>query len=274
LERLTLSVLNRRLLTAEHAKIFAEEFKKEAMRLAAITPEVDPGLSERLQELEIALDNLAQNMLAGVISSTLSLLLTKLEAEREEIRVRMAASARRTPIAPVLADSDLLQRFEEKIGHLVDALGDEAIRQEATTFASGALQRIALKIEALLPGRYSHVPDQHGRFSAPRINLLPAGFAGYRFLDGLIGKFDTCSAFRTDDRCRHIKRRFAGKKNFRRGYQATCRFATYRQSSVPRAGENDDGRQSPVSNYVGGAVRTDGRNFGRSSLFTDRSHRV
>ncbi len=137
-------MLNRRLLTAEHAKIFAEEFTKEAMRLAAITPEVDPGLSERLQELEIALDNLAQNMLAGVISLTLSLLLTKLEAEREEIRVRMAASARPTPITPILADFELLQRFEDKIGHLVEALGDEAIRQEATTIIQSLIESVTV----------------------------------------------------------------------------------------------------------------------------------
>ncbi|TPG16460.1 hypothetical protein EAH87_14640 [Sphingomonas koreensis] len=58
------------MLTPELAEVFVNEFTREVARLANTRDERDQTIRARLAELEVELENLSRNLLAGVVSSS------------------------------------------------------------------------------------------------------------------------------------------------------------------------------------------------------------
>ncbi len=75
---------------------------------------------------------MTKNLLAGVLSPTLSRLLAERETEQAQLLSRLAAGAPTPVSADILPHPALLRRFEEKVADLRAALTDEAIRTEAS----------------------------------------------------------------------------------------------------------------------------------------------
>ena len=93
LEGAVLSALERDLLTEENARIFVDEFRREAKRLAATRDDRREQAARRLAEVEQEIANLTANMLAGVIGPTLQNALAAREEERTELVAAMGATA-------------------------------------------------------------------------------------------------------------------------------------------------------------------------------------
>lgn len=132
IENATLSVLQHQLLTEDHVRIFVEEFRREAARLMRQQASADDQATERLRQVEIELENLTQNMLAGVLSPTLSRLLAEREAEKAQLLARLSIQAPASVSADILPHPTLLKHFEEKVASLRTSLNDDAIRTEAS----------------------------------------------------------------------------------------------------------------------------------------------
>ena len=128
-ERAALDALQSRLLTQEHAEIFAREFAREVERLTRTREERDDGLRERAKVLDVEIENLSRNLLAGVISTTLSRMLAEREAEREEVERQL--TARLPQASAVLPHPQLIRLYERKVAEIRSALNDPAVRDEA-----------------------------------------------------------------------------------------------------------------------------------------------
>ena len=96
LETATLSILQHRLLTEEHARLFADEFRREMARLTSTLSRQDQSAIERLAIVSGEINNLAANMLTGVLSPTLLRLLS----DREAKKARLEAKLTRPVVAP------------------------------------------------------------------------------------------------------------------------------------------------------------------------------
>ena len=83
-------------------------------------------------------------MLAGVISSAPSELLTKLESEKAMLKACLAKAVCPQPTAEILPHPILLERFREKIGNLVEALVDDAIRPEAVSIIANLIESVTI----------------------------------------------------------------------------------------------------------------------------------
>lgn len=164
LERMALSLLERKLLTAEHAQIFVEEFNRETARPRTVVRKPGTDITARLREVNAALANLAENMLAGVISSTLSAMLSKLETEKETLEVQLTNVARPSPIVPMLGFPAILKRFEAKIGRLVEALNDDAVRPEATSIIRSLIESVTIYPDIAGGAEYASVEGRLAGF--------------------------------------------------------------------------------------------------------------
>jgi site-specific DNA recombinase len=82
LETATLAFLQSNLLTEEHGRIFAEEFRRETVRLARRAEHRDGAAQARLRQLKVELTNLYQNLLAGLASGALRTMIAEREAEK------------------------------------------------------------------------------------------------------------------------------------------------------------------------------------------------
>jgi site-specific DNA recombinase len=65
LETATLAILQSHLLTEDHAKLFVEEFRREAARLARGDERRDETTSNRLKQIEVELANLTRACFPG-----------------------------------------------------------------------------------------------------------------------------------------------------------------------------------------------------------------
>ncbi|WP_408642050.1 recombinase family protein [Sphingomonas radiodurans] len=144
LETAALSVLQHHLLTEDHAQLFAEEFRREMARLADSTVQKDQASADRLAVVSNEIDNLAANMLTGVLSPTLIRLLGDREAEKDRLEMLLTRNAASVPTATVLPHPALLRRFEEKVGKLRETLDDEPIRGEAAEIISTLIESVTI----------------------------------------------------------------------------------------------------------------------------------
>ncbi|MBM3334761.1 recombinase family protein, partial [Candidatus Sumerlaeota bacterium] len=89
LEYGTLAVFQQRLFTPEHAHVFADEFARELDRITRHTERRDGALNDRLAVVTAEIANLGANMLAGVISETLTKLLLERESEKQRLEAQI-----------------------------------------------------------------------------------------------------------------------------------------------------------------------------------------
>ncbi|BCA63680.1 hypothetical protein HMP09_2914 [Sphingomonas sp. HMP9] len=148
LETATLSILQHRLLTGDHARLFAEEFKREMAQLISTSADHDQLVIDRLAVVTREIDALAANMLAAVASPTLLKLLSERETEKARLEGQLHTPTTAVPSAKVLPHPALLQLFEEKVGRLRETLDTEAARGESAEILATLIERDDL------PGRH------------------------------------------------------------------------------------------------------------------------
>jgi site-specific DNA recombinase len=143
IETATLAVLQSHLLTEEHAQIFVDEFRREAVRLASLDQQADEAGEARRRLLEMELSNLTQNLLGGLVSSTLMAMISQREAE-----LSLLSMPARAPSQPKTAQMPphpvLLQRFDQKIASLRTSLNDASIRSEAAEILSTLIESVTI----------------------------------------------------------------------------------------------------------------------------------
>ena len=128
LETATLAVLQDRLLTEEHTRIFVEQFEGEMLRLSRCNDRRDAAAEARLSRVEVEIANLAQNFLSGMVSPALMALLTERESEKARLEAALG-TGRRTATLPDLPPATVLrERFTAKIEALRSSLDEDAVR--------------------------------------------------------------------------------------------------------------------------------------------------
>jgi hypothetical protein len=114
----------------EHARIFVEEFRREAARLVRLDSQADEAGQVRRQQLEVELSNLTQNLLGGLVSPILMDMIADREAELARLSARTLGVTARKP-ADILPHPVLLERFSKKVTALRTSLNDVTVRSEA-----------------------------------------------------------------------------------------------------------------------------------------------
>ena len=144
IETATLSILQHHLLTDDHAQMFADEFRREVARISDMAVYMDQASTNRLAEVIREIDNLAANMLTGVLSPTLLKLLGEREAEKARLESQMAGKPATLRTATILSHPDFLRLFKEKIGGLREALDTETVRGEAAEILSTLIESVTI----------------------------------------------------------------------------------------------------------------------------------
>ncbi|MEG8041884.1 recombinase zinc beta ribbon domain-containing protein [Sphingomonas sp. LR59] len=91
LEAATLAVLQEHLLTENHVRLFIEEFEHEMQRLGRQDAGMEHAAQHRLKQVTTELDNLYQNLLAGIASPVLRAMIAEREAEKERLAAQRVA---------------------------------------------------------------------------------------------------------------------------------------------------------------------------------------
>jgi site-specific DNA recombinase len=144
LETATLSILQHQLLTEDHARLFADEFRREMARLTRTSTGKNQSVIERLTVVTREIDTLAVNMLAAVASPALLKLLADREAEKMRLEGQLGTPTTVAPSAAVLPHSAMLQLFDEKVGRLREMLNAETIRGEAAEILSMLIESVTI----------------------------------------------------------------------------------------------------------------------------------
>ncbi|WEK43202.1 MAG: hypothetical protein P0Y64_18060 [Candidatus Sphingomonas colombiensis] len=144
LESAALASLRQHLLTDEHARVYLQEFQLEMKRLSAERSNDNENIATRLKQVQRELDNLVRNMLAGVLSPTLTQLLGEREAEKADLEAKLAgAPVAELPVHMPSAD-ELMKRFQEKIADLYRNLNQDEHRTEAATIIARLIERVTI----------------------------------------------------------------------------------------------------------------------------------
>ncbi len=106
-ETATLAILQEHLLTDEHVRVFIEEFERELQRLTRQDTGQHEAAQKRLKQVTTEIENLYQNLLAGLASPALRTMI----AEREAEKVRGGVVHDRKPTAILLPHPVLVEQF-------------------------------------------------------------------------------------------------------------------------------------------------------------------
>ena len=179
LEDAALSVLANELLTAEHARIFAQEFKREAERLQREIGRNDEEATHRLAAVEREIANLTANMLAGVVGPTLRAALAEREQEKAALDARLSRGAPTVAPSKLPNAAELMVSFQARVGRLREALDRDDTRNEAA-----AVVRLLIDTVTILPGGAAE--DEAEIVASPAVLLAFAADAKkpQRFLSG------------------------------------------------------------------------------------------
>ena len=144
LETATLSILQHQLLTEDHARLFAEEFRREMARLKSTSARQDQSIIERLAVVTCEIGMLAANMLAAVASPALLKLLAEREAEKARLEGQLSTPTMVAPSDTILPHPALLQLFQEKVRRLRETLDTETVRGEAAEILSTLIESVTI----------------------------------------------------------------------------------------------------------------------------------
>ncbi len=114
-------------------------------RLASTQDEREQQIRAQLAELEIELENLSRNLLAGVLSSTLAKMLSDREEEREALLGRLGGG--QTADVKILPHPALLRHFEQRVTKIREALNDPAHKSEAAETIRSLIDRVTISTE-------------------------------------------------------------------------------------------------------------------------------
>ncbi len=124
--------------------MFAAEFEREVERITTTAAQQDRATADRLGVVTHEIENLAANMLAGVLSPTLTKLLSEREAEKMCLEAKLAQQAVSAPSATILPHPALLRLFKEKVGQLCETLNDQTVRGEAAEILSTLIESVTI----------------------------------------------------------------------------------------------------------------------------------
>ncbi len=144
MEAAALDALQSRLLTPELAEVFVTEFTREVERLARTRDEREEEIRRRLDQLELEIENLSRNLLAGVVSSTLAAMLTSREGERDRLQAQIGRDV--SEDVRILPHPALVRRFEEKVAGTRNALNDPSVRGEAAQTIRSLIGSITIEV--------------------------------------------------------------------------------------------------------------------------------
>jgi len=147
LEDLVLSTLQSRLLTPEHLKVFADEFKREVTRLKRTEEGTTDRHTTRLGEIDREIANLTANMLVGVLGPTLKRALAEREAERETLLFRLGSAERCRSAAPLPTADVTMQLFEARVADLRRSLNVLETCTEASEILAGLIGEVLVHPE-------------------------------------------------------------------------------------------------------------------------------
>jgi site-specific DNA recombinase len=142
-EHATLAVFQHHLFTPDNARIFADEFTQELDRLTRHAERRDDALSERLAVVTAEIANLGANMLAGVISETLTKLLVEREAEKQRLEAQIQLKPNIDTIS-LPEPADLTAIFAKKAQNLTKTLNEDKIRGEAADILSRLIESVTI----------------------------------------------------------------------------------------------------------------------------------
>jgi site-specific DNA recombinase len=97
-----------------------------------------------LKEVTAELANLERNMLAGVLSPTLTRLLADRDAEKAQIEGQLAATPVAMPAAAMPSAPMLMKRFAAKIADLYTSLDADESRPEAAGIIARLIDRVTI----------------------------------------------------------------------------------------------------------------------------------
>ena len=144
LEAATLSVLQSHLLTEQHARHFADEYRREAERMLLDSSRSEDHLRAKLERIDLELENLSKNALAGLISPTIMRMISEREKEKEQLQGEIADRARRYPPPQLPSHEQLLARFKTKVATIREALNDETVRREASETIGQLIEAVTI----------------------------------------------------------------------------------------------------------------------------------
>ncbi|WP_259466748.1 zinc ribbon domain-containing protein [Sphingomonas sp. PP-CE-3A-406] len=150
LEAATLAVLQEHLLTENHVRLFIEEFEHEMQRLGQDAG-MEHAAQHRLKQVTTELDNLYQNLLAGIASPVLRAMIAERKAEKERLETQRVATITRKPIVVSLPDPVLVDRFRSKVAALRQSLDDGTIRTEAAAVMLTLIESVPICPDAPRP---------------------------------------------------------------------------------------------------------------------------
>jgi site-specific DNA recombinase len=136
------------LLTEDHARLFADEFRREMARLTRTSTRKNQSVIERLTVVTREIDTLAVNMLAAVASPALLKLFADREAEKTRLEEQLGTPTTVAPPAAILPHPALLQLFDEKVGRLREMLNAETVRGEAAEILSTLIESVTIYPES------------------------------------------------------------------------------------------------------------------------------
>ncbi|MDN4634529.1 recombinase family protein, partial [Sphingomonas sp. PsM26] len=149
LETATLSILQHKLLTEDHARLFADEFRREMARLSRTSTCKNQSVIERLSVVTREIDTLAVNMLAAVASPALLKLLADREAEKTRLEGQLGTPTTVMPSAALLPHPALVELFDEKVGRLREMLDAETVRGKAAEILSTLIESVTIYPDSL-----------------------------------------------------------------------------------------------------------------------------
>lgn len=144
LEAATLAVLQEHLRTEKHVRLFIEEFEHEMQRLGHQDAGMVHAAQHRLKQVTTELDNLYQNLLAGIASPVLRAMIAEREAEKERLEAQRAATTIGKPIVVLQPHLVLVNRFRSKVAALRQSLDDGTIRTEAAAVMSTLIESVTI----------------------------------------------------------------------------------------------------------------------------------
>ena len=144
LESAALSVLQHSLFTEEHARLFVDTFNREMAKISSRRADDDSALKKRLAVIDSELENLAANMLSGVLSPTLTRLLEQREAEKAAIKLRLRRTAPAAPVAQMVPHPFLVEMFARKVDTLRETLSDASVRVEAAALMDQLIESVTI----------------------------------------------------------------------------------------------------------------------------------
>nr|WP_311725762.1 histidine kinase dimerization/phospho-acceptor domain-containing protein [Sphingomonas sp. BK481] len=141
----SVDLLRRDSLTPERRGRYIDAIGDTAERAAKLTSQLlSFARRQALRQVTTELDNLYQNLLAGLATPALRAMIAEREAEKVLLETRAGAVADSKPTAILLPHPVLVEQFRRKVASLRQSLDDASIRTEAAAVLSTLIESVTI----------------------------------------------------------------------------------------------------------------------------------